>query len=141
MVWRTFSGVAFVTALFEALEAFIEVFAPLLRLEDKGFLLVWVWCRGFHVIVVVWFLLRQSGVPCPEPCAGGNGSKFICHGCGASVLAVATASAFCSPTSATHFECSKVPPKPAAMIGTFFTTERKTDSHSCKRRVIASGGT
>ena len=48
MVWRTFSGVAFVTALLEALEAFVEVFAPLLRLEDKGFLLILVWCRVFH---------------------------------------------------------------------------------------------
>jgi hypothetical protein len=42
MIWRTFSGVAFVTALLEALEAFIEVFTPLLRLEDVGFLLVWI---------------------------------------------------------------------------------------------------
>ena len=57
MVWGTFSGVAFVTTLLEALEAFIEVFAPLLRLEDEGFLLVWVWCRVFcdlHVFVFVF---------------------------------------------------------------------------------------
>jgi len=47
MIWHTFSGVAFVTALFQALEAFIEVFAPLLRLIHEGFLLVWCWfhCR------------------------------------------------------------------------------------------------
>lgn len=63
MIWRTFSGVAFVAALLEALEAFIEVFAPLLRLIHEGFLLVWVWCRVFHIIVVDWFLFWQSEVP------------------------------------------------------------------------------
>lgn len=52
MVWRTFSSVAFVAALFEALKAFIEVFAPLLRLINEGFLLVW--C--LHVVGVFGLL-------------------------------------------------------------------------------------
>lgn len=77
MIWRTCSGVAFVAALLEALEAFIEVFAPLLCLEDEGFLLLFGldYVEYWHFVIVVWFLLRQSGVPCPEPLADASGSK------------------------------------------------------------------
>jgi hypothetical protein len=58
VVWRTFSGVAFITAFFEALEAFVEVFAPLLRLIHEGFLLVWCW---FHYRL--FFLVTGASGP------------------------------------------------------------------------------
>jgi len=63
MIWRTFSSVSFVAALLQALEAFIEVFAPLLRLIHEGFLLVW--CCFFHVVGAFWFLLRLSRAAVP----------------------------------------------------------------------------
>lgn len=48
MIWITQAGKAFVAALFDALEAFIEVFAPLFRLENEGFLLVGGGCGVGH---------------------------------------------------------------------------------------------
>ena len=70
MIWSTFSGVAFVAASLEALEAFIEVFAPLLRLEDEGFLLVWCW-----VHCCLSWLRMTSGHPTANKASlptGGN---------------------------------------------------------------------